>query len=411
MAVREEIKNFFSKNRNAFSQGLTSLTISSLADLIAGVTLGYMTNTLELLPGLMILIPPAIGMRGNIFGAVGSRLGTAFHLGSFELTLKRGSVLRQNLQSSLILTMLISFLMGILAWIVSALIGLKTIGIEDFVVISVVGGALAGFVLIFINILIAYAGYKRSWDIDNISAPLITAAGDIVTLPMLLVGAMIVLGFQNIGFKIAIDFIGIVLLSLTIGVLFLAYKSDDREVQRILKESSPVLIFCILLDLGAGLTLDHQLEDMIALPALLILIPPFLEECNALGGILSSRLSSRLHMGFLEPGRVPGRDALENFGIIYICGLWAFTVVGVSTYFVAIALEFESPGLVEMMGISITSGMLAVTVLNLFTYYISVYTFRFSLNPDNLSIPLTSSFIDLIGALILMGVFILFGFA
>lgn len=411
MAMREEIGNFFSRNKHTFAQGLSSLTISSLADLIAGVTLGYMTNTLELLPGLMVLIPPAIGMRGNIFGAVGSRLGTAFHLGSFELTLKRGSVLRQNLQSSLILTVLISFLMGILAWFVSRAIGLETIGIGDFALISVVGGTLAGFVLIFINILIAYVGFRRNWDIDNISAPLITAAGDIVTLPMLLIGAMIVIGLQDVGLETLIDIIGILILVITVGIVLLAYNSPDREVRRILKESTPVLTLCILLDLGAGLTLDHQLEHMIALPALLIIIPPFLEECNALGGILSSRLASRLHMGLIEPRRIPGRDALENFFILYICAIWAFTVVGIATHFVATALGFESPGLLEVAALSVVSGTLAVSVLNVFTYYVSIYTFRFSLNPDNLSIPLTSSFIDLIGALILMGVLALFGFA
>ena len=52
------------------------------ASLIAGLTLGGITGTLERLPGLLVLIPAAIAVRGTIFGAMGSRLGTAIHTGT-----------------------------------------------------------------------------------------------------------------------------------------------------------------------------------------------------------------------------------------------------------------------------------------------------------------------------------------
>jgi len=83
MAASSRIRGFFGRNRSVFTLGFIGLVISSIGDLAAGATLGFMTDTLALLPGLMILIPPAIGMRGNIFGALGSRLGTAMHVGTF----------------------------------------------------------------------------------------------------------------------------------------------------------------------------------------------------------------------------------------------------------------------------------------------------------------------------------------
>jgi len=55
-------------------QALAALLVSSAGDLLAGVTLGAISDTLALLPGLLVLVPAAIGMRGNIFGALGSRL-------------------------------------------------------------------------------------------------------------------------------------------------------------------------------------------------------------------------------------------------------------------------------------------------------------------------------------------------
>jgi len=47
-----------------------------------------------------VLIPAAIGMRGNIFGALGSRLGTAIHTGTFTLSRRRSTVVGQNVLSS-----------------------------------------------------------------------------------------------------------------------------------------------------------------------------------------------------------------------------------------------------------------------------------------------------------------------
>ena len=154
------------------------MMISSVGDLLAGATLGSMTGTLSQLAGLMILIPPAIGMRGNIFGALGSRLGTAMNIGTFEMSMKKGSLLRQNFEASLLLTIVMSFLMGIMAAGIATLLGVEAAGMEVFVFISVIGGTLAGIVLVFINILVASVGFKRGWDIDNFSAPIITAAGD-----------------------------------------------------------------------------------------------------------------------------------------------------------------------------------------------------------------------------------------
>src|SRR5258706_14500802 len=69
-------------------QGLAALLVSSGGDLLAGLTLGAITHTLQTLPGLLVLVPAAIGMRGNIFGALGSRLGTLIHTRTFQLSLR-----------------------------------------------------------------------------------------------------------------------------------------------------------------------------------------------------------------------------------------------------------------------------------------------------------------------------------
>jgi len=407
MAFSSSVRGFVSRNRKVFTLGFVGLMISSVGDLLAGATLGSMTETLSALVGLMILIPPAIGMRGNIFGALGSRLGTAMNIGTFELSLRKGSLLRQNFEASLLLTVIMSFLMGVMASAIATLLGVEAQPMEVFVFISVLGGILAGIILVLINILVAYVGFRRGWDIDNFSAPIITAAGDVVTLPMLFLAAILVKdGFVS---QMFLEAFAIVLLALALFLSWRVWRMRAGETRRIVVQTAPVLILCIVLDIGAGLTIENQIEALVASAALLVIIPPFLEDANALGGVLTSRLASLLHMGLLEPKKVPGKLALENFAITYIFALWVFTLVGVTAYIVAMAMGLGSPSFLELVGISLAAGMLTTTVLNLLSYYVAVYTFRFNLDPDDHSIPLTSSAIDFVGAVFFIAVVALFG--
>src|SRR5438270_12513063 len=113
-------------------QGLVALLVSSGGDLLAGLTLGAITHTLDRLPGLLVLVPAAIGMRGNIFGALGSRLGTSIHAGTFRLSRRSDTVVGQNILASIALTLSVSLALAVLAKSVAVAFGLaNTISIAD----------------------------------------------------------------------------------------------------------------------------------------------------------------------------------------------------------------------------------------------------------------------------------------
>ncbi|HUS86669.1 MAG TPA: magnesium transporter, partial [Bacteroidales bacterium] len=122
-------------NINYFTlkEGFSGLLLMSLMSLVAGMVLGKMTGLLESLPGLILLITPAIGMRGNIFGAMGSRLGTALHTGMFSTSLKSYSVLSQNIFASMVNTILISFALGVMASGFAFMLKIQSIGLVEFV--------------------------------------------------------------------------------------------------------------------------------------------------------------------------------------------------------------------------------------------------------------------------------------
>src|SRR5256885_6321304 len=215
--------------------GFVALLISSGGDLVTGLTLASITHTLELLPGLIVLIPAAIGMRGNIFGALGSRLGTGINSGLFSVSRRRGDFLPQNVFASTVLTLATSLFLGVIARIASAAFGLRSISVWDFLVISILGGVLGSIMVGSASVALAIASPRRGWDLDSVSAPLVTAIGDTCTLPALWAASYLT-GLPYVTFTIAIVTGGFCLLMLIRGFL-----TDLPLARRIVRESLPVL--------------------------------------------------------------------------------------------------------------------------------------------------------------------------
>src|SRR4051794_21079987 len=127
-------------------QGLAALLVSSGGDLLAGLTLGAITGTLADLPGLLVLVPAAIGMRGNVFGALGSRLGTSIHAGTFSVSRRAETIVGQNVIASMALSLSISFALAILPKAVAVGFRLRhTLSVSHLLLIPIVGGAISSW--------------------------------------------------------------------------------------------------------------------------------------------------------------------------------------------------------------------------------------------------------------------------
>src|SRR4051794_39450147 len=387
-------------------QALAALLVSSGGDLLAGVTLGAITGTLESLPGLLVLVPAAIGMRGNIFGALGSRLGTSIHTGTFRLSRRVDTVVGQNIVSSLVLTLSISLALAVLAKTVAVGFGLgHTISVADFMVISILGGVISSVLVLGLTLGVAAASVRRGWDMDNVAAPLVTAAGDMVTLPSLFLATYLV------RIPVVTPVIASVTSVAALLVLVLALRAGLPTLHRILIESLPVLVVAGTIDVVAGLTIEKRLASFLRFPALLVLIPPFLEDTGALGSILSSRLASKLHLGVIEPDRTPSRVARRDFALIFAFAIPVFTLVAVSSEIAAFVFDRASPGVLQMVAISLIGGFVATAFAVVIAYYGSIATFRLGLDPDNHGVPLLTSSMDLVGAFALILAIVLLGVA
>ncbi|HEX6709515.1 MAG TPA: magnesium transporter [Rubrobacter sp.] len=403
--LRPRVYGYLTEEKETLRQGFAALFLSSAGELIAGIVLAGISGTLDELMGLAVLIPAAIGMRGAIFGAMGSRLSTSIQTGLFSFNLRRG-VLAENVQAAAVLSLVSGVFLAFLARILCGILGVKTeLSIVDYVVISTAGGIVAGVLLLGITVLVARLSVARGWDMDNIAAPMLTAAGDILTLPSL------VLATYLIGVPIFSSVFGTALILAAATAAYFGLRPRFENLRRILAESFPILALTGTVTILVGVALQNREEQFTTLLALSILLPAFLQEGGALGGILSSRLSSKVHLGLIAPRGIPQFAAFKDFTLTYIFATGVYVFIGGASHLIAVALFHKgaSPGFLVMIGVSALAGLIATTAAVLAAYYGSTVSYRLGLDPDTYGIPIITAAVDLLGFMSLIIALIVFG--
>ena len=397
------VLGYWRAERRTIRHGLVSLVVATAGEVAAGVALGAMTGTLEMLPGLLILLPAANSIRGSIFGALSSRLGTSIHTGMFEPDTRREGVLFQNMYSAAVLTLSVSLLLGFLAKGVAVALGLPSVSVVSLIVISVLGGVMSSVVVGMLSIVLALAAHSYRWDLDSVATPVITAIGDMVTIPALYAATFAV------GIRGVTPAVGAVLVLVTAVATVRGLSTRRAQARRTVRESLPVLVATGTLSLLAGVVVQSRAEHFLTFPALLVLIPPLLSNTGALAASLSSRLASKLHLGALDPRGFPQGLAFLDSSIVLLFGLWVFALVAVAAHFAALWVGLASPGVVKMLQVGITAGLAATIVLVVLAYYVAIATYRVGLDPDNHGVPVVTSASDLAGMIALSLALVAFG--
>jgi mgtE-like transporter len=400
-----QVADYWASERVTMRQGFVAVTIASLTSLVAGLTLAGMSHRIEDIPGLFVLIPVSIGMRGNIFGALAARLGTSIHTGLFEVSRDREGVLTQNVAAATLLTISTSVAMGLLARSIASLLGIATVAVWDMILVALAGGLISSAIVLAVTVLLSIRAERRGWDLDSVGAPLITAIGDVVTLPCLLLASYLV------GIDAVSPILGTLALAAGIGALILGWSFRYETARRIVRESFPVLCIAIVLDILAGTTVEPRLERFLVFQSLLIIIPGFLENTGALGSILAARLGSKLHLGAVTPAARPEAAALLDGTIVLALGMVVYTLTAVSTLAISEVFGFDYPGAARFIGVVMLGGAMATVLAAIIGYYAAVASYRFGFDPDNHTIPLVTSGMDLMGVICLVVALVVFGVA
>jgi mgtE-like transporter len=188
-----------------------------------------------------------------------------------------------------------------------------------------------------------------------------------------------------------------------------ALRSRLEIFGRIVRESLPILALAGLVDIVAGLTIEKRVESFLAFPALLVLVPPFLEDAGSLGAILSARVATKLHLGLAEPSRSPLRTVGDDILLIYVYAVPVFFFLSISATVAASVVGLHGPGLLNMMAVCMIAGFMATTFSVLIGYYGAVAAHRLGLDPDTHGIPIVTSSLDLLGAVSLILAIVMLG--
>ncbi len=378
-------------------QRFVALTVGVVAASAGGLVLASAEGTLIDLPGLLLLVPGAIALRGNVFGAVGSRLGTAVHTGTFRLSARPDGVVGQNMLGAAVLSLALSAALGVLARGTAAVFGIApTMSLADFVVVSTLGGLLASMVVGLVTVGLAAGSVRFGWDLDNVMAPLVSTLGDLATVPALVVAALLA---DRAGLT---DALGLGVVAAAFVVLVVAWRTPLDEVRRIVRQSVPVLAVAGVLDLVAGVTVEKRLDDLLAAEAVLVLLPAFLGTAGALGGILSSRLSTHFHLGLDDATPLPSRSSLREARSVGLVAVPVFVLCTVLAHWASVATGQTTPGLGDLLLVMLLAGAVATLLVLLVAYYTTMAAFRYGLDPDTYGIPMVLSVLDLVGAFTLI---------
>jgi mgtE-like transporter len=388
---------YWRAEQRTFRQGLVALTLSTAAGFVAGLTLAHLTHTLAALPGLLVLIPAAVGVRGSVFGAIGARLGTANAAGLLTIDLHRGGILRQNVDAAILSTLSSSLWIAVLARIATLALGQPSISVADLVMISVVGGALGSAVVLAITIALSALSHRLGWDLDSVSTPMVTAMGDMTTLPSLFVATLLV-------HNDVIATVAEAVSALVAGVAVVrSFTARGAVLRRIVLELTVVTVLTSIFDLLSGSFQQERLAELAAVPVLLSLIPPFVSQAGALGGIFSSRITSKLQLGVITPRGRPEPPAVVDGVIVSALAIVVFTLIGAIAWILGTVTGLKGmPAAGTLIRATLIAGVIVTPITIATGYYLAVVTTRFGLDPDNQGIPTITSVMDLAGVAVVL---------
>ena len=137
---------------------------------------------LTALPGILVLLPAIMSMRGNVSSSYGARLATAYHLGLITPKTGFNDEAMENAKASIFLSGVTSIYVGIVAWGLTVLFNLPHMPLLNFVLISFLVSIISETLLVSFSYFVAMSAVRLSLNPNSVTVPSIATLGDIITL-------------------------------------------------------------------------------------------------------------------------------------------------------------------------------------------------------------------------------------
>ena len=171
--------------------------------------------------------------------------------------------------------------------------------------------------------------------------------------------------------------------------------------REIVKQSVMVLLVTGVLDLVAGLILETRVREALRFPILLLVLPSFINASGDIGGVVSARLASALHMGKMKP-KWSDPEVLENISAAFTLRIVVTLVIAVSAHLIAPLMATPTIGLLRLVKIIVASGLITEFIVSTVSVLIAFVSYDKGLDPNNISAPILTSLGDIVGVYILM---------
>jgi len=173
-----------------FKEIFLAQIISITGGLIGGLILAFVTDKIELVPALFILVPGFLEMKNSNSGSLSARLSSGLFLDALKPKLKNQRLLRSNIIASFILVIIVSILLGIISYGIGYLIfGITS---TKIIIIAFIAGILSNLIEIPLNVFFTFWIFRKGHDPNNIMGPYITTIGDIISFVCLYIAIVIV---------------------------------------------------------------------------------------------------------------------------------------------------------------------------------------------------------------------------
>jgi len=396
----------------------------------AGLLFEYFQNWPAFInvPEIIIVIPPLLGLKGNLEMTLAARMSTASNLGHLD----DPKVALSTIFGNLVLVQCQGIVVGFLASLCGLAMGWLPIAkahYEQALLLcasAIVTASLASFVLALIMVIVIVAARKFRCNPDNIATPIAASLGDITTLGLLAWISDILYSDYNTGGYKAQIIVGGYFLVLP---MFIALAYNNEHVSEVLRVGWTPVLMAMLIASGGGFVLEMAVEHF---KGVTLFAPVMNGSGGDLVGIQASRMTTYLNkqtnslLGTLPENddrvcQTPCSTFFGDFSLCRKCGGGGHQPHGMPA---RVLLLLLFPGHILFVLIIffvklgtaptflfflfyLTAAFLQVAILLYLAQFLVYWMWKRGTDPDNAAIPYLTAIGDLVGTSLLAGAFVL----